>query len=68
LIGGKKTAIVEIPPHCYMRTLSAPDIFACGDCAEKRSFFTGRLSAIMLASVATRMRWSDWDGGNERGF
>jgi NADPH-dependent 2,4-dienoyl-CoA reductase/sulfur reductase-like enzyme len=37
----------------YMRTLSDPDVFACGDCAEKRSFFTGRLSAIMLASVAT---------------
>ena len=37
----------------YMRTLSDPDIFACGDAAEKRSFFTGRCSAIMLASVAT---------------
>jgi NADH oxidase (H2O2-forming) len=37
----------------YMRTLSDPDILACGDVAEKRSFFTGRCSAIMLASVAT---------------
>jgi NADH oxidase (H2O2-forming) len=37
----------------YMRTLSDPDIFACGDVAEKRSFFTGKCSAIMLASVAT---------------
>ena len=37
----------------YMRTLTDPDVFACGDCAEKRSFFTGRLSPIMLASVAT---------------
>ncbi|HEO71806.1 MAG TPA: FAD-dependent oxidoreductase, partial [Candidatus Hydrogenedentes bacterium] len=37
----------------YMRTLSDPNIFACGDVAEKRSFFTGRCSAIMLASVAT---------------
>lgn len=37
----------------YMRTLTDSNIFACGDCAEKRSFFTGRLSPIMLASVAT---------------
>ena len=37
----------------FMRTLADPNIFACGDCAEKRSFFTGRLSPIMLASVAT---------------
>jgi NADH oxidase (H2O2-forming) len=37
----------------YMRTPTDPNIFACGDCAEKRSFFTGRLSPIMLASVAT---------------
>ncbi|MBN1151598.1 MAG: NAD(P)/FAD-dependent oxidoreductase [Dehalococcoidia bacterium] len=37
----------------YMRTLADPDVFACGDAAEKRSFFTGKCSAIMLASVAT---------------
>ncbi|MFW5912285.1 MAG: FAD-dependent oxidoreductase [Candidatus Hadarchaeota archaeon] len=29
------------------------DIFACGDCAEKRSFFTGEPTQIMLASIAT---------------
>ncbi len=37
----------------YMRTVTDPAVFACGDAAEKRSFFTGRCSAIMLASVAT---------------
>lgn len=36
-----------------MRTLSDSDIFACGDCAEKASFFNGRLSRLMLASIAT---------------
>lgn len=36
----------------YMRT-NYPDIFAVGDCAEKRDFFTGKLARIMLASVAT---------------
>ncbi len=36
----------------YMRT-GNPDIFAIGDCAEKRDFFTRRLSRIMLASTAT---------------
>lgn len=45
------TKAVQVDNH--MRTLTDPDVFACGDCAEKRSFFTGRLSAIMLASVAT---------------
>ncbi len=37
----------------YMRTYTDPDIFACGDCAEKVSFFDGRTSGVMLASVAT---------------
>ena len=37
----------------HMRTLTDPDIFACGDCAEKVSFFDGRPVGIMLASIAT---------------
>ncbi len=37
----------------YMRTESN-DIFAVGDCAEKRDFFTGKLSRVMLASVASK--------------
>jgi NADH oxidase (H2O2-forming) len=36
----------------YMRT-SEKDIFACGDCCEKFSFFTGKPSNLMLASIAT---------------
>ena len=36
----------------YMRT-SDPDIFAIGDCAEKRDFYTRRDTAVMLASTAT---------------
>jgi len=35
----------------YMRT-HQPDIFACGDCAQKRDFVTGRIINIMLASTA----------------
>jgi NADH oxidase (H2O2-forming) len=35
----------------YMRTHS-PDIFACGDCAQKRDFITGKITPIMLASTA----------------
>jgi pyruvate/2-oxoglutarate dehydrogenase complex dihydrolipoamide dehydrogenase (E3) component len=35
----------------YMRT-EDPDIFAVGDCAEKRDFVTRKLSNIMLASTA----------------
>ncbi|MCK5073475.1 MAG: FAD-dependent oxidoreductase [Bacteriovoracaceae bacterium] len=31
---------------------SAPDIFACGDCADSFSFFTGKPSKIRLASTA----------------
>ncbi|MCK9216695.1 MAG: FAD-dependent oxidoreductase [Firmicutes bacterium] len=35
----------------YMRT-SDPDIFAVGDCAEKKCFFTGKDAPILLASTA----------------
>lgn len=35
----------------YMRT-SVPDIFAIGDCAEHKDFFTRRASRLMLASTA----------------
>jgi NADH oxidase (H2O2-forming) len=36
----------------YMRTAD-PDIFAVGDCAGKRDFYTRRDTAVMLASTAT---------------
>ncbi|HOX22460.1 MAG TPA: FAD-dependent oxidoreductase, partial [Elusimicrobiales bacterium] len=36
----------------YMRT-SDPDIFAIGDCAEKRDFYTRKSVSVMLASTAT---------------
>jgi len=36
----------------YMQT-SDPNIFACGDCAEKVSFYDGRPSQLKLASIAT---------------
>lgn len=36
-----------------MRTMTDPDIFTCGDCCTKESFFDGRPSGVMLASVAT---------------
>ena len=36
----------------YMRT-SDEHIFACGDCAEKFSFFTKKPSGLRLASIAT---------------
>ena len=36
----------------YMRT-SAPDIFAVGDCALKRDFFTRKPVPVWLASTAT---------------
>ncbi|MFW6115728.1 MAG: FAD-dependent oxidoreductase [Chloroflexota bacterium] len=32
---------------------SADDVFACGDCAEKISFFGGKPSQLKLASIAT---------------
>ncbi len=35
----------------YMRTQN-PDVFAVGDCAEKRDFFTRKPSPVMLASTA----------------
>jgi len=37
----------------HMQTLTDPDVFACGDCAERFSFFDGSPSGVMLASVAT---------------
>ncbi len=37
----------------YMRSYTDPNVFACGDCAEKVSFFTGRPVGTMLASTAT---------------
>ena len=36
----------------YMRT-SHPDVFAVGDCAEKYSFFTGKPTPTLLASIAS---------------
>jgi len=36
----------------YMRT-TRPDVFAVGDCAEKRHFITKRTLPVMLASTAT---------------
>jgi NADPH-dependent 2,4-dienoyl-CoA reductase/sulfur reductase-like enzyme len=36
----------------YMQT-NDQDIFACGDCAEKISFFNGQPSQLKLASIAT---------------
>lgn len=36
----------------YMRTID-PDIFAVGDCAGKRDFFTRKDSPVMLASMST---------------
>ena len=37
----------------YMQTITDADVFACGDCAEKFSFFSGKVSRLMLASIAT---------------
>jgi len=36
----------------YMRT-SDPDVFAVGDCAAKRDFYTHKETSVMLASTAT---------------
>jgi len=36
----------------FMRTITDSNIFACGDCAEKYSFFSGKPSPTMLASIA----------------
>jgi len=37
----------------HMQTMTDVDVFACGDCAEKFSFFDGSPSGVMLASIAT---------------
>lgn len=53
-----KTASLELGPkgaikvNRYMQT-SDRNIFACGDCAEKVSFFDGNPSTLKLASIAT---------------
>lgn len=53
-----KAAGLEIGPtggimvNRYMQT-SDEHIFACGDCAEKVSFFDGKPSKLKLASIAT---------------
>jgi len=43
----------SIQVNRYMQT-SDEQIFACGDCAEKFSFFDGKPSELKLASTATR--------------
>jgi len=56
--GIAKTAGLEISPNGsievnrYMQT-SDSNIFACGDCANKVSFFDGKPSGLKLASIAT---------------
>ncbi len=42
-----------IKVNAYMQTYTDSDVFACGDCAEKRSFFDGMPTGVMLASIAT---------------
>jgi len=37
----------------FMRSYTDPNIFACGDCCTKESFFDGKPSGVMLASVST---------------
>lgn len=41
----------QIRVDAYMRT-HEEDIFACGDCAQKRDFITDRITNVMLASTA----------------
>jgi len=36
----------------FMRSVTDPDIFACGDCVESYSFFSGKSTPTMLASIA----------------
>ncbi len=56
--GLARTAGLEIGPaggmqvNRYMQT-SDRAIFACGDCADKVSFFDGKPSSLKLASIAT---------------
>ncbi|MBN2560488.1 MAG: FAD-dependent oxidoreductase [Phycisphaerae bacterium] len=47
---GRRTAAIVVDQA--MRT-SVKDIFACGDCAKKMSFFGGIPSNLRLASIAT---------------
>jgi len=49
---GLKVSMYGIEVDEYMRT-SHPDVFAVGDCAEKRDFFTRKPKLTLLASVAT---------------
>jgi pyruvate/2-oxoglutarate dehydrogenase complex dihydrolipoamide dehydrogenase (E3) component len=46
------TATKGIQVNRYMQT-SDDHIFACGDCAEKVSFFDGKPSGLKLASIST---------------
>ncbi|MDP8222670.1 MAG: FAD-dependent oxidoreductase [Candidatus Lernaella stagnicola] len=50
--GFKLGATGAIEVNDYMIT-SDPHVFACGDCAEKVSFFGGRPSPLKLASIAS---------------
>ncbi len=53
-ISGLKLGVKQaIKVNHYMQSHTDPNIFACGDCAEKQSFFTGRTIGVMLASIAT---------------
>jgi NADH oxidase (H2O2-forming) len=49
---GLATNKIGIVVDTTMRT-SDPNVFACGDCATKFSFFTGQPSTLRLASIAT---------------
>ena len=49
---GLATNNMGIVVDTTMRT-SDPNVFACGDCATKFSFFTGQPSTLRLASIAT---------------
>jgi NADPH-dependent 2,4-dienoyl-CoA reductase/sulfur reductase-like enzyme len=48
-IGKSKGILVDE----YLRTESDTNIFAIGDCAEKKDFFTRKKISVMLASTAT---------------
>ena len=49
---GIKTSNYGISVNKYLQT-SDKNIFAIGDCAEKKDFFTKQKQSIMLASIAT---------------